>query len=100
MAFSRYSRLIFNGEIRSFPKIKISNRSSDIYVTYNSNRTRLDRIASDVYGDDTLYWLILLANPQYFMEFDIPSGAVIRVPNPVSEVLTEFNSKIYNSNNN
>jgi hypothetical protein len=100
MPVSRYAKLKFNGEMRSLPKIKISNRSTDIFVTYNPNKTRLDRIAADAYGDDTLYWLILLANPQYYMEFNIPSGAVIRVPNPISDVLSEFNSKILNSNYN
>ena len=100
MAISRYSKLIFNGGIRSFPKIVINKRVTDIYVTYNPNVTRLDRIAADAYGDDTLYWLILLANPQYYIEFDIPSGAVIRVPNPISDVITEFNQKINNSNYN
>jgi hypothetical protein len=100
MPVSRYAKLNFNGEMRSFPKIKISNRSTDIFVTYNPNKTRLDRIAADAYGDDTLYWLILLANPQYYMEFNIPSGAVIRVPNPISDVLSEFNSKILSSNYN
>ena len=100
MPVSRYAKLKINGELRSFPKVKISNRSTDIYITYDSNRTRLDRLAADAYGDDTLYWMILLANPQYYMEFDIPSGAVIRIPNPIADVLTEFNSKTLNSNYN
>lgn len=99
MAFSRYSPLAFNGNMRSFPKILITKRSTDIYVTYNSNKTRLDRIAAEVYGDDTLYWIILLANPNYYMEFDIPNGAVIRIPNPVSEVISEFNSKVLANKN-
>jgi len=85
--------------MKSFPKILISKRTTDIYVTYNSNKTRLDRIASEAYGDDTLYWIILLANPNYYMEFDIPNGAVIRVPNPLSEVITEFNNKVLANRN-
>lgn len=97
MSFSRYSKLIYNGKMGSFPEIKINNRNSDIFVTYNPNITRLDRIAGEIYGDETLYWMILLANPGYYMEFDIPSGAVIRVPNPISEVITEFNSKLINN---
>lgn len=97
MAFSRYSRLIVNGELKSFPEIKIGKRNTDIFTVYNPNKTRLDRIAADVYGDDTLYWIILLANPQYYMEFDIPPGAVIRVPNPIDDVLKEFNLKIINN---
>ena len=100
MPVSRYAKLKVNGEMRSFPKVKINIRSTDIYVTYNPSKTRLDRMAADAYGDDTLYWIILLANPQYYMEFDIPSGAVIRIPNPIADVLTEFNSKILNGNYN
>jgi len=76
MAFSRYSQLAFNGEMKSFPKILISKRTTDIYVTYNSK-----------------------ANPNYYMEFDIPNGAVIRVPNPLSEVITEFNNKVLANRN-
>lgn len=94
MAISRYKKLNFNGNQISFPKITINKRQGDIYVTYDSNRTRLDRIAADAYGDDTLYWIILLANPQYYMEFDIPSGAVLRIPNPIGDVLAEFNAKL------
>lgn len=94
MAISRYKRLNFNGKQSNFPRIKISPRQSDIFITYDSNKTRLDRIAADAYGDDTLYWIILLANPQYYMEFDIPSGAVIRIPNPIGDVLAEFNAKV------
>lgn len=97
MAFSRYSKLIVNGKMNSFPEIKINKRSTDIYVTYNPNVTRLDRIAGEVYGDETLFWIILLANPNYYMEFDIPAGSVIRVPNPIADVITEFNSKVINN---
>jgi len=99
MAFSRYSQLAFNGNMRSFPKVLISKRSTDIYVTFNSNKTRLDRLAAEIYGDDTLYWIILLANPNYYMEFDIPNGAVIRIPNPVSDVIVEFNNKVLANKN-
>lgn len=94
MAFSRYSKLIFDGKMKSFPEMKIKNRSTDIYVTYNPNKTRLDRLAAEAYGDDTLYWLILIANPNYYMEFDIPAGSIIRIPNPIGDVLAEFNAKI------
>ena len=94
MNISRYSKLKFNGEIKSSPKVTINKRSSDIYLTYNPRVTRLDRIAADIYKDDTLYWLILLANPQYYMEFDIPYNSVIRVPFPLNDVLSEFDTKL------
>ena len=94
MQFSRYSKLISNGTLRSMPKIVIKNRTTDVFITYNSNITRLDRIAADMYQDDTLYWLILLANPQFYSEFDIPHRTVIRVPMPLNEVMAEFQTKV------
>ena len=97
MADSRYNKLIYNGKIKSSPKVKISNRLTDIYLTYNPRVTRLDRIAADIYKDDTLYWLILMANPQYYIEFDIPANSIIRVPFPLNDVLAEFYSKQKNN---
>lgn len=97
MAQGRYDRLIFNGKIKSFPRIKINQRPTDIFVPYNAQKTRLDRIAADIYQDDTLYWLILLGNPQYYMEYDIPANSVIRVPYPLNDVLAEFELKQKNN---
>lgn len=94
MNISRYTKLISNGKMANMPKVRISNRASDIYITYNSNLTRLDRIAGDIYQDDTLYWLIMLANPQYYSEFDIPYNSIIRVPMPLNDVMAEFQNKI------
>lgn len=94
MKISRYSDLIRNGKMANMPAIKIRNRSSDVFMTYNPELTRLDRIAADMYGDDTLYWLILLANPQYYSEFDIPSKSIIRVAMPLQDVMGEFLTKV------
>ena len=76
------------------PPIKIKERNTDIFRIYNSDKTRLDRISAEVYEDDTYGWLILLANPEYSIEFDIPKEAVLRIPLPLREVLTEVEGKI------
>jgi len=76
------------------PPVQVSKRASDRNVTYNKQRNRLDTIAAEVYQDDTMWRLILWANPDYFMEFDIPDNTVIRVPYPLQDVLNEVNSKI------
>lgn len=94
MNISRYTKLISNGKMANMPKVKISNRPSDLFITYDSKRTRLDRIAGEIYQDDTLYWLILLANPQYYSEFDIPYNSILRVPLPLNDVMAEFQTKI------
>lgn len=94
MNISRYTKLISNGKMANMPKVKISNRPSDLFITYDSKRTRLDRIAGEIYQDDTLYWLILLANPQYYSEFDIPYNSILRVPMPLNDVMAEYQTKI------
>ena len=97
MGINRYTFLKnTDGTLKDFPKITISNRVTDRYVQYNSNKTRLDRISADAYDDDTYGWLILLANPEYFVEFDITNNSIVRVPYPLQDVLTEFQNKIIN----
>ena len=95
MAINRYFYLNnSNGTQANMPLVKISKRTTDKFVLYDSNLTRLDRISYSTYNDDTFGWLILLANPQYFMEFDIPKGQQIRVPFPLQDAITEFQNKL------
>ena len=83
-----------DGTQQNMPLVTISKRSTDKFITYDSNIMRLDRIAYSVYGDDTYNWLIMLANPGYFIEFDIQTGTVIRVPFPLQDVLNEYEQKV------
>ena len=100
MGVNRYKFLqTRDGKLQNLPPIKIKKRDTDKLVTYNLEKIRLDRIAGEVYGDDTLTWLILLANPEFFLEFDIPNNTVIRVPFPLRDVLDEFQSKLLKNKN-
>jgi hypothetical protein len=83
-----------NTGCRIMPPINVKNRETDIFRVYNSINTRLDRISYEVYEDDSYGWLILLANPDYAMEFDIPKNTVLRIPYPLREVITEVEGKI------
>ena len=95
MGINRYFSLNKpDGTQQNMPSVKISKRNTDKFVIYDSNKMRLDRISFSVYGDDTYNWLILQANPSYFMEFDIPTGTSIRVPFPLQDVVTEFQQKL------
>tara|TARA_B100000900_G_scaffold413991_1_gene439372 strand:+ start:466 stop:777 length:312 start_codon:yes stop_codon:yes gene_type:complete len=96
MAKDRYKLLRKkNGKgLSVMPAIKIKDRNTDVFRLYNSDKTRLDRISAEVYEDDGYGWLILMANPEYFMEFDIPKETVLRIPLPLREVLTEVESKL------
>lgn len=89
-SYSRYKIFTLNGIIISVPSIPIPSREEDRFVEYDINKTRLDRISAESYGDDSYWWVILMANPQYYFEFDIPTGTVIRVPFPLDQVLFDF----------
>lgn len=100
MAFDRYKYLRnTNGSLSTMPKIELKRKSTDIFRVYNSDKTRLDRISAEVYGEDVYGWLILLANPEYAIEFDIPIDTVIRVPFPLRDTLSEYESKMIKKRN-
>ncbi len=95
-----FSKLLLNqisGKLENMPPIEISHRSSDKRVVYNKNLNRLDVFAGDLYEDETLWKIILWANPEYEYEYDIPDGTVIRVPWPKLDVLDEVTLKIVNN---
>ena len=89
-SYSRYKVFTVNGKIVSVPNIPIPSREDDRFVEYNINSTRLDRISGESYDDDSYWWVILMANPEYYFEFDIPTGTIIRVPFPLEDVLFDF----------
>lgn len=101
MAFN-FSTLLINSSQSSLdgmPPIDIDYRTSDKRVIYNKNLNRLDRIAGDIYEDESLWKIILWANPDYECEFDIPDNTNIRVPWPKIDVLDEVSKKIINRKN-
>ena len=77
-------RLPFVGEIEY--------RETDVYVTFNS-ADRLDLVSHRVYGDSQYWWVILYANG-YQIEFDIDDGEILRVPYPLSDVLSDIRENI------
>lgn len=95
MATSRYRFLITpQRTMQTVPGIVISKRNTDKFVIYNYDKMRFDTISAEIYGDDLYNWLILLGNPEYPLEFDIPNNTVIRVPFPLNDVLSEYEQKV------
>lgn len=99
MAYNFYSLLKDNDRLRNMPPVEIDRRPTDKSVTYNKQKNRLDTIAGKVYEDETYWRIILWANPEYFLEFDIPDNEVIRVPYPLQDVLNEIGLKINSRRN-
>ena len=101
MSFN-FATLLINsnlGTLESMPAIQIDTRTTDKKIIYNKNLTRLDRLADDIYGDDTLWKIILWANPEYDCEYDIPDNTNIRIPWPKMDVVDEVTKKIINNKN-
>jgi len=99
MPYNFYSLLKDNDKLRNMPPIQIEKRSTDKSVTYNKQKNRLDTIAGNIYNDETLWRLILWANEEYFLEYDIPDNTVIRVPYPYLDVINEVQQKIVDKRN-
>lgn len=94
MPYDFHKLLKSNDSLKNMPKVSIQKRPTDKSVTYNKEANRLDTIAGNLYQDETYWKLILWANEQYFLEFDIPDNSVIRVPYPLQEVIREVSGKI------
>lgn len=94
MPYNFYDLLKVNDSLKEMPAISIIKRDTDKSIIYNKQKNRLDTIAGNVYQDETFWRLILWANEQYFMEFDIPDNTVIRVPWPLQDVIAEIQTKI------
>lgn len=93
MSYDRYNRFRMNGNIKFPPFIAIRKKNSDIYEQYKRGKTRLDILSHKYYGDSDYAWLILQANPEYGMlEFLIPDNVQIRIPFPLNETLSLYES--------
>lgn len=65
----------------------IKPASTDVIHTM-TKLDNLDTLAAEYYDDPTLSWIIMCANPDFFLEFDIPVGAKVRIPLPIDRVWT------------
>lgn len=69
------------------PFVEIRERGTDIPVPYYQGVSRLYNLSVAHYGDPTYGQLILLANPEWVDEFDIPDGSMLRIPYPLEAAL-------------
>lgn len=97
MPFNFYKPLKDNDLLKNMPPVIISARKTDKFITYRKDIMRLDFISGEIYGDETLWRIIMWGNPDYYLEFDIPNNSVIRVPYPLNDVLAEINNFIINN---
>ena len=74
-----------------YPEIEISAADQYIITSYED---RLDLLAYDYYGDETLWWVISRANPDTTRRdsFFIKSGVQLRIPDEsiITSLILEF----------
>ena len=98
MAVQDYNRYAIlkneDGTISQMPFVPIPERPSDKYEYWNSTFHRLDKLAQKYYGNPFYDFLILYGNPQFLSEFDIPENTLIRIPFPLAQVKSDYESKL------
>ena len=89
--YDRYDLFREDGEIKIVPYIPIPVKSTDINVIYKKNKSRLDILSHQYYGNANYGWLIMQANPELgSMEFEIPDGSTLRIPYPLEPTIERY----------
>ncbi|MFA5366492.1 MAG: hypothetical protein WC333_01020 [Dehalococcoidia bacterium] len=83
-----------DGTTSMTPFTPLPRNASDKSEIWNSTFNRMDRLSRKYYGNPFYDFLIMLANPEYLNEFDIPDGAQIRIPFPLSKVKADYEAMI------
>lgn len=79
-----------DGSYLQTPFIDIPFNASDKYETWNEGYSRLDKLSQKYYGTPFYDFLILYANKIYVSEFEIPTGASIRIPFPLQKAKGDY----------
>lgn len=79
-----------DGIIEPMPFVDIPINVSDKYEYWNTEYSRLDKVSQKYYGNPFYDFLILYANNIYLNEFDIPDGALIRIPFPLVKAKGDY----------
>ena len=95
--FDRYERFRTNGTFRVVPLIKIPVYDTDLYITFDKTKMRLDNLSYKYYSSPDFAWLIMLANPELgSLEYLIPDGSKMRIPYPLDIALSRYEKNVTN----
>ena len=83
---NKYTKKKYLGSI-IYPKIKPNN--NDIYII-SQQSDRLDILASKYYNDQSLWWIIAVANNLNDASLSIEPGTQMRIPSNVSKILNDL----------
>ena len=96
--YDRYKKFRVDGDVKKpLPFLKIGRGDSDIFLTFDKNKMRLDSLSYKYYGDANYAWLILNANPELPpFEYLIEDGVALRVPYPLTSALERYERSVAN----
>jgi len=83
-----------NGTTDQMPFVNFPINPSDKFEYWNTEFSRLDKISQKYYGNPFYDFLILYANRIYLTEFDIPDGALIRIPFPLTKAKADYEAAL------
>jgi hypothetical protein len=83
---NKYTKKKYLGSI-IYPKIKPNN--NDIYII-SQQSDRLDILASKYYNDQSLWWIIAVANNLNDASLSIEPGTQMRIPSNISKILNDL----------
>lgn len=94
--YNRYSKFTTDSQVAArIPFIEIPTVRSDLFITFDKSRMRMDLLSYKYYGDPQYGWLILQANPTYGgFEFSIPDGVTYRIPYPLESALSRYENGV------
>ena len=94
--YDRYRLLRENGQVKNVPFIPIPGKLSDKKEVWRLGFSRMDKLSQKYYGTSTHGFLILLANPQWSLDGDIPDGTIIRIPFPFKQTIEQYHQVLNN----
>jgi len=83
-----------NGTTDAMPFVNLPQNPSDKFEYWNTEYSRLDKLAQKYYGNPFYDFLILYGNKIYLNEFDIPDGALIRIPFPLQKAKSDYEASL------
>lgn len=93
--YDRYLILTNNdGSIDMSPYVDIPVSPADKYEAWKDGFSRMDLLSFKYYNNPFYDFIIMLANPQYISEFDIPDGTVIRIPFPLDRAILIYENTL------
>lgn len=70
-----------------YPNIPLQD--DDLYIVTQTG-DRLDTIAHQFYGDQSLWWIVATANNIHKVSFTVPDGTTLRIPKNYIDILNQF----------